>query len=361
MPCREVELLFRPSEFRDLVSGRRRGVGAAALRTLLRVAETPYAAAVSWRNRGFDTGRRPIERVGVPVISVGNLTLGGTGKTPLVEWLARWLRAHDVRVTIISRGYGAEAGAKNDEALELEQRLPDVPHLQNPDRVAAAQVAIEEFECQAILLDDAFQHRRLARDLDIVLIDALEPFGFGHVFPRGTLREPLSGLKRAQVIALSRADHLNSADRETLKAAALRYAPDALWLELAHAPQRLISAAGDSQPLETLRGRRVAAFCGIGNPAGFQHTLQRCGMTNAGFREFPDHYAYQRSDIESLIAWSNALGADAAVCTAKDLVKLGIERLGRLPLWAVAIDLEFLSGQAEFESRLASLCAAAAE
>ncbi|HVW39504.1 MAG TPA: tetraacyldisaccharide 4'-kinase, partial [Pirellulales bacterium] len=138
---------MRPSEFRALVSGQRKGPAAIALRAALRLAETPYAVAVAWRNRGYDVGRRPIERVGVPVISVGNLTLGGSGKTPMVEWLARWLRARDVRVTIISRGYGAEAGARNDEALELEERLPDVPHLQNPDRVEAARVAIEEFEC----------------------------------------------------------------------------------------------------------------------------------------------------------------------------------------------------------------------
>ncbi len=347
--------MFRPSEFRDLVSGRRRGLGAAALRALLRAAEAPYTAAVNWRNRGFDSGRRPIERVSVPVISVGNLTLGGTGKTPLVEWLARWLRRHEIRVTIVSRGYGAEEGARNDEALELEQRLPDVPHLQNPDRVEAAQMAIEEFECQAIVLDDGFQHRRLARDLDIVLIDALEPFGFEHVFPRGTLREPPAGLKRAQVVALSRADHLSPAEREELRRKALHYSPDAMWIELAHAPQRLVSAAGQTQGLETLRGQRVAAFCGIGNPAGFRHTLDRCGAVTVGFREFPDHYAYERSDIESLAAWSDGLGAAAAVCTAKDLVKLGIERLGRAPLWAVAIELEFLSGQAEFEARLASL------
>src|SRR5206468_2100509 len=102
---------------------------------------------------------------------VGNLTLGGTGKTPMVEWIGRWLLERGVRVTLISRGYGAADGSRNDEALELEQKLPGVPHLQNPDRVAAARVAVDEFDCQAILLDDGFQHRRLRRDLDIVLLD----------------------------------------------------------------------------------------------------------------------------------------------------------------------------------------------
>ena len=338
-----------------MVSGQRKGLRAAALRALLRAAEVPYTAAVNWRNRGFDSGRRKIERVGVPVISVGNLSLGGTGKTPLVEWLARWLRSRGVRVTIVSRGYGAEAGARNDEALELEERLPDVPHLQNPDRVAAAKVAIEEFECQCIVLDDGFQHRRLARDLDLVLIDALEPFGFGHVFPRGTLREPLVGLARAHVVALSRADLLEPQERAKIKAVVERAAPQALWLELAHAPRRFASSAGKEQSLDWIRGRRVAAFCGIGNPTGFRRTLEGLGAAVADFREFPDHHAYQRCDIEALAAWGDRLGADALVCTAKDFVKLRVEQIGRLPLWSLAIELKITTGQNELETRLESL------
>jgi tetraacyldisaccharide 4'-kinase len=174
--------------FRDLVSGNRRGLGASLARGVLRLVEWPYTVAVRVRNRRFDRGGRPIERVTVPVISVGNLTLGGTGKTPMVEWLCRRLRAAGLRVTIISRGYRSPDGAVNDEAMELEQKLNDVPHVQNADRVSAAKMAIEEFECQVIVLDDAFQHRSIARDLDIVLLDSLEPFGFEHVFPRGTLR-----------------------------------------------------------------------------------------------------------------------------------------------------------------------------
>ncbi|HUY93299.1 MAG TPA: tetraacyldisaccharide 4'-kinase [Pirellulales bacterium] len=347
--------LLHPSEFRALVSGQRKGLAAAAFRAALRLAETPYAAAVAWRNRRYDSGRWPVERVSVPVISVGNLTLGGSGKTPMVEWLARWLRVRDVRVTIISRGYGAEAGARNDEALELEGRLPDVPHLQDPDRVAAARLAIEEFECQAIVLDDGFQHRRLARDLDLVLVDALEPFGFGHVFPRGTLREPLAGLGRADAVALSRADLVEPADRARLKAAVERYAPHAVWLEVAHAPRRLVSAGGETRPWDELAGQRVAAFCGIGNPAGFRRTLERCGATIAGFREFPDHHAYQRSDVEDLAQWAESLDATMLVCTAKDLVKLRVERIGSAPLWAVAIELEILAGLNQFETLLESL------
>src|SRR5262249_1316013 len=150
-----------------------------------------------------------------------------------------------------------------------------------------AAMAVEEFDCQLILLDDGFQHRRLARDLDIVLVDALEPFGYGHVFPRGALREPLDGLHRAQVVALSRADLVDEATREAIRAQVARHAPRAAWVEIVHAPQSLLNATGTQQPLTALAGQRVAAFCGIGNPAGFRHTLAGCGYDVAGLREFP--------------------------------------------------------------------------
>lgn len=346
--------VFRPSEFRDLVSGRRRGVAATALRGLLSAAEVPYTLAVRWRNRRYDRGAAGVHRIGVPVISVGNLTLGGTGKTPLVHWLVRWFWDHGTRAGVISRGYGARAAdTPNDEARELELRLPGVPHVEQPDRVAAAQRAIKDFHCQALVLDDGFQHRRIARDLDIVLLDALEPFGFGHVFPRGTLREPLDGLARADVVALSRADMLSSTDE--IRREVERYNSRALWLELAHRPRSLVSGSRTEQPLESLAGQPVAAFCGIGNPAGFRHTLDRCGYNMIDFREFPDHYAYTPRDIESLAAWANSLNVAAVVCTEKDLVKLAIDRLGRLPLWAVSIGLEVVAGREALEARLAAL------
>ena len=312
------------------------------------MAETPYAFAMRLRNRLYDAGRKEICTVGVPVVSVGNLTLGGTGKTPFVAWLARWFRDKGVRVTLVSRGYGAERGQQNDEARELEQKLPDVPHVQNADRVAAARLAIEEFECQLILLDDAFQHRRIARDLDIVLLDALEPFGFGHVFPRGTLREPLAGLRRAHVIGLSRADAITAEERAAIRERVKKYSPDAVWIEVSHQPQGLLNSACERTPLTSLAGQKVAAFCGIGNPAGFRHTLAQCGVEIAAFREFPDHHAYSREDVESLAAWA-ASAQSAVLCTHKDLVKLGIATLGPLPLYAVEIGLSFLSGQAELE------------
>lgn len=342
---------FDPAAFRDLVSGRRRGLRARLLRGALRVAEVPYTLAVRWRNWRYDTGRAEIARAEVPVVSVGNLTLGGTGKTPMVEWIARWLRQREWRVAIISRGYGATDG-RNDEALELEQRLPDVPHLQNPDRVAAVRVAVEELESQILLLDDGFQHRRLARDLDVVLLDAAEPFGYGHVFPRGMLREPRGRLRQAHVVVLSRADMVSADERAHLCAAVAREAPGVPWVEVCHAPRCLLAASGEESSLEGLRGARVAAFCGIGNPAGFRHTLERCGAEVVAFREFPDHHAFDRADVASLAAWVDASGASMAVATHKDMVKLGIDQLGAKPVRALVIGLEFLGGREAFEQKL---------
>jgi tetraacyldisaccharide 4'-kinase len=342
--------------FHDIVSGRRRGVIAALMRGLLRLAKTPYSLAVRFRNHRFDRGRG-VRRVAVPVVSVGNLTLGGTGKTPMVEFLARWFRDHDLRVTIVSRGYGAEAGSRNDEALELEQKLPDVPHLQNPDRVAAAETAIEEFETELILLDDGFQHRRIARDLDLVMIDALEPDGLGHVFPRGTLREPLAGLARADVVALSRADMVDVAERQRIRERLQPYAASASWIEVAHRPVGFLSSTGETALISSLSGCNVAAVCGIGNPQAFRHTIDTCGMNVAAMREFADHHNYTREDVQSLSDWADQLEVTAILCTHKDLVKLRIDQLGGKPLWALSIRLEILSGREALENKLNQMIA----
>ena len=349
--------MLDPAAFRDLVSGRRRGVGASLLRGGLQLAEWFYAAAVRWRNQRFDRGTAIVHRVGVPVVSVGNLTLGGTGKTPLVRWLARWFSERGVGVAVVSRGYGARPGQINDEARELERSLPEVPHVQNPDRVAAAGRAIADFGAQLIVLDDGFQHRRIGRDLDIVLLDALEPFGFGHVFPRGTLREPAEGLRRADVVILSRADLLGATERAVVWETVDRYAPGAARAEVVHAPRRLISTAGAEKPLDWLRGQPVAAFCGLGNPAGFRHTLEACGCRIVGFRQFPDHHRYTPADIDTLATWAGQLEISAVLCTGKDLVKLSVDRLGQRPLWAVDIELEFLVGQQALEAKLSALLA----
>jgi len=347
--------------WRDAVSGKDRSWKAACLRAVLSAAEPLVTAGALWRNRRYDRGRAAIHEVGVPVISVGNITLGGTGKTPMTAWLCRWFRRHRIRVAVISRGYGAEAGAVNDEAAVLELQLPDVPHLQNPDRVAAALTAVEELASQLIVLDDGFQHRRLARALDIVMLDALDPFGLEHVFPRGMLREPLGSLARADVIVLSRADQIDAEQIERIRRRMLRYAPRSLWAESRHAPALVLQIGKEPAPADDLRGKRAAAFCGIGNPAAFRKTLSDLRLDVVAFREYPDHHRYRREDIAELSHWAAAHHADLVLCTEKDWVKIQAPSLGGLPLAALRIELQFTAGQEDIERRLAEILATVRE
>lgn len=347
--------MLAASRYIDVISGRRKGITAATARTALAAVEPIYAAAINRRNRRYDQAQVEIQHVDVPVISVGNLTLGGTGKTPMVKWLARWLSDRQLQVALISRGYGAKKGVPNDEALELAQALPQVPHLQNPDRVAAARQAVADFATEVILLDDGFQHRRLVRDLDIVLLDAMEPFGYEHLVPRGTLREPISSLRRAHIVCLTRADQVDAMCRQEIRTRVQREAPDAVWCETAHRPRHLVDVAGKTQPIESLRGQRVAAFCGIGNPAAFCRTLIDSGCEIVTWREFPDHYAFTSRDMEELSHWAQTSSIDSVLCTHKDFVKLPMGSLGEKRLHAVVIELDFLYGETDFETAIARI------
>jgi tetraacyldisaccharide 4'-kinase len=344
--------VLRACEFRDIVSGQRGGLPAHLWRGAFQILELPYGLAVCARNRYYDCRKAAVQRVGVPVVSVGNLTVGGTGKTPLVAWLVRWYQHRGTTAAIVSRGYGGKSGGRNDEALELEQKLPGVRHVQRADRIAAARSAVKEFGCRLVVLDDGFQHRRIHRDLDIVLIDAIEPFGYQHLLPRGLLREPLSSLRRAHVIALSRADLVSAEERSCIQREVGRHAPRSTWVEIAHCPRSLLSWPDRTQSLDFLDGQRVAAFCGIGNPEGFRRTLAGCGLKVVAFREFPDHHPYDQEDIEELASWLQRCEASAGICTHKDLVKILAERLGSCPLSALFVHIEVLTGLAELEAHL---------
>ncbi len=353
-PC-IVILFISPDTYRQIISGARRDPLAAVVRGLLTLAEPPYGCVVRWRNRQFD--RHPDKSVRVPahVISVGNLTLGGTGKTPLVAWIARWWQQRQVPVSIVSRGYGAPENGQNDEALELARRLPDVPHLQNRQRCVAALQAVHELGSEVILLDDGFQHRSLARDLDIVLVDATDPFGGDRLFPRGLLREPIAGLARADVIVVTRCDQVPAERLREIRRRIGQVAPRAALANVIFRPDQLTDASGERQPLSALEGQVVLSFCGIGNPAGFRKTLQTAGLLVQDSQTFPDHHRFTPSDIRRLATWCDASTAAAVICTGKDMVKLPHRQLGRLPLWALQIEPHFQSGQAALEARLRRL------
>lgn len=327
-------------KYHALVGGRSRGAGAAIVRGLLRAASWPYGWAVAVRNKLFDWGWKAVRRADVPVVSVGNLTLGGTGKTPCVEYICRFFRERELRVAILSRGYGAEQGP-NDEALVLEENLPDVPHLQGKDRAALAQTAVEELESEILVLDDGFQHRRLARNLDVVLIDATCPWGHGYLFPRGLLRESPRSLRRAGVIVVTRCDQATAEQRAAINKSIARLAPGVPMAEATHGPVELIAGDGTIEPLTELCERPVSAFCGIGNPQAFRRTLTDLGADLSDFRPYPDHHGYTREDINDLRRWAGEQPSDALIATTqKDLVKICLTHLAERPLRAVRISMQ---------------------
>jgi tetraacyldisaccharide 4'-kinase len=337
------------AEFIAIISGQRSDFVAEAQRTALRIGSWFYGIGVSLRNRSFDFGVRRSRRTPVPVVSIGNITTGGTGKTPFAAFVAGWFREHGVRVTFVSRGYLAAEGQPNDEALVLEQLCPDVPHLQQPDRVAGARRAVDEHHAQLVILDDGFQHRRLHRDLDIVLIDALNPWGFGHLLPRGLLREPVSSLRRSDLIAITRVDQASAEQVGAIRQRIAAIKPDLSMIEVAFPPLRLVNASGQTAGLDSLRRQPVVAFCAIGHPQAFFSMLEREQFDTRDTRTFPDHHDFTSADVADLNRWAESSSATAVVVTQKDLVKLRHDNLGGRPLWAVEIGARIVAGQTEWE------------
>ena len=334
-------------------SGERRGPLAALARAALLGASGPYAAVMASRNRLYDAGILRRVRVPVPVIVVGNLSTGGTGKTPCVEAIARFYRERDVRVAIVSRGYGSETG-NNDEAMVLEENLPDVPHLQGADRVAQALTAVQELESELLILDDGFQHRRLHRDLDIVLLDATQPYFEQHLLPRGPLREPARQLHRAGVVVLTRCDQATVESVSEQRCRLARLVPDGIAVEAVHVAIELIGSDGRTAALDTVRGQSVFAFCGLGNPAAFRRTLADLGANVVEFVTFPDHHGYTREDVAALARRAGQLPSGGlALTTQKDFVKLRAAELGGRPLWAVRVGLRFREGEDRLHGLLA--------
>jgi tetraacyldisaccharide 4'-kinase len=349
-----------------ILRGETNGLLPSLLRGLLWLASFPYGLAMRLRNLAYDRGWKSTWKASCPVISVGNLTAGGTGKTPTVAMLAHWFRARGIRVAIVSRGYRAGEDGRNDEAREWENRLPDVPHVQHADRRVGIRICQEELDCQLILLDDAFQHRQVARDLEIVLIDSLDPFGGGYLLPRGLLREGLRSLRRTDVIVATRTDLVSANRLAEIRTTILRWAPKAAWVESAHAPIGIRNASGQILPLHHLDHQRWLPFCGLGNPEGFLQTLKKLPIELAEPRWFADHHHYTADDLQSLIQQAkrkdpNQRPIDGFLCTGKDLPKIGVDSLGGLPLWAVEIELAVGSGGEGLEDRLQPLAQSALE
>jgi tetraacyldisaccharide 4'-kinase len=339
--------MFDEQFWLQVISGKRRGFASGLLRCLLWLLAPPYRLIIQLRNLAYDNGWKQSVTAPLRIISIGNLTTGGTGKSPLVIWLAEQLRARGRRVCVLSRGYKGSAAGENDESLELADRLPDVPQLVNPDRAASAQIASEELEMEVGLLDDGFQHRQLRRDLDLVLIDATEPFGLGYLLPRGLLREPRGSLRRADRVVITRANQISPERLSALRVELERFCPADRIAICAMVPRQLRQADGRHFPLDVLAGKKLFAFCGLGNPAAFFRTAEPLGQSLVGSRTFPDHHAYTPDDLNRLAEEGRDCGAEALLCSHKDLVKLGRNQLGALPLYALSIEVQFLAGEPE--------------
>lgn len=297
-------------------------------RMLLGLASLPYGFVVGLRDLSFEFGIRPVRKAGVPVISIGNLTTGGTGKTPVVAMVCELLRELQLRPGIISRGYGVAVGQPNDEKLLLEMVLPDVPHVQHRKRIIAARQIMKSSSRpvpEALVMDDGFQHRQLHRDLDLVLVDATNPFGYGRLLPRGLLREPVGALTRADAVLLTRANLVSSQQHEALirqiNEAARRQIP---VFQVSFLPTQLLGVFGQIRDIALREHQTVTAFCGIGAPENFFETIRRMGLRLESPQTliFPDHHQYTPADLEAIREHARSERSQAIMMTLKDLVKI---------------------------------------
>ena len=305
------------------------------------------------------------------VVSVGNLTVGGTGKTPAVELAVRTLADLGHRPAVVSRGYrrqtrGIQVVADTasirldpedagDEPFLLARRLPRVPVIVGANRYEAARLAVERFHATAVVLDDGFQHKTLVKNLEIVMTRARNPWGNGRLLPGGPLREPLAALGRADLIVATEAR--SAVDLEDVRSAAARWAPAVPVLTARYAPVECWEARRmRARPLDSLAGARLLAFAGIASPRGFGATLGELGVDLLEQTAFPDHHWYSSEDLRRLSLRAQVLDAEALVTTEKDWVRLRRLPLPERPLYVVSVQLELLAGDELWRAAFARAC-----
>lgn len=306
---------------RSVLSGRADDAGARCLRGILRGASAVYGLGIAIRNRGYDRAPDRAWSSPAPVISVGNITAGGTGKTPMVAYLAKGLTSRGYRPAVLTRGYRGESTGGSDEVAMLRASEGEFPIVVNADRCAGAHEAVTRFGADVLLMDDGFQHRRLARAVDLVLIDCLCPFGYGALIPRGLLREPVSSLSRAGVVVLTRSDAASDESKAAI-GRTIAEATDAPIVESIHQPVSLLSADDRQLATSELAGRSVGVFCGLGNPEGFLSTVRGLGATITEAMVFDDHHCYTTADIECLEAVKKAEASKWLLTSEKDWGKV---------------------------------------
>jgi tetraacyldisaccharide 4'-kinase len=331
-------------------------LGIRILRMVATVVAWSYDKLTIFRNVLFDLRILKVHKLSCPVISVGNLAVGGTGKTPMVIWLARFLSEEGWRVGVVSRGYKGEETEKvlvvsdgrniiagsdisGDEPQLLARRLPGIPVLCSTKRALAAEAAVEQFRCEVVILDDGFQHRFVARNLDIVMLDSRYPFGDGSLFPRGILREQTAALTRARVLVLSRFDGSEQAEQSHKDL--VGQWPDKTVVTAAHRATRLFGATTQRElPLSFVKNKRLAAFAGIGRPDDFFRTVRDLGADLVHTTALPDHHPLTIELFASLMEEASAKQPELWLTTEKDWVSLPSDLPDSMELLILAVEID---------------------
>ena len=354
-----------------LITTKQRGITPALFRILLMPLSWLYGTIVWIRNYCFTSRILKQKRLPCTVISVGNIVAGGTGKTPAVAAIAKQLQNQGFQVTILLRGYKRRSSENitvvsdgenllcsreesGDEADMLARQLPKIPVVVGKQRYLTGKAALDHFKSDILILDDGFQHRQLTREVDILIIDATQPYGTGALLPIGTLREPITTIHRADIILLTRTDAVdtNIAD---LKVELNQLAPNTPILESVHQPTSLYwlnqSDAHSIMPIENLTGKRLLAVCGIGNPDAFVATLEKYNPEAVGLLAFPDHHVYTESDLQKIHEQKQQCEAEWIVTTQKDEQKFA-SLFTELPIVVLAVELVITDGEGVLKKAL---------
>ncbi|MCX5635848.1 MAG: tetraacyldisaccharide 4'-kinase [Planctomycetota bacterium] len=346
--------------YRKLISGKTAGPAAVVLRLGLRFISLFYAAVIRLRNFLYDNEWLKVTRVNAVVISIGNITTGGTGKTPLVIRLYKQIvqnskyKMQNCGIAILTRGYKT---TKNyvDEPQVLAKNCPDAKVIINPDRVAAAREAINKFAAKVLIMDDGFQHRRLHRDLDIVTIDAACPFGFNRILPAGLLREPLNVLKRADAVVITRCDQIPQNELANLKEKLRQINPNMVIAKAIHSPVGVRTTDGKKIGIAELTAKNIFAFCGIGNPDAFFNTIRKIPANLIGSKIYDDHHHYCADDITDIQKQAQLSKAGLILTTEKDAMKIISDSKLSIPLGCLEIELKFIDAEQEISGLIDSV------
>ncbi|MBL7106160.1 MAG: tetraacyldisaccharide 4'-kinase [Phycisphaerae bacterium] len=332
--------------YRHIISGSAKNIFASLIRLSLFLPAVLYSAVIRLRNVLYNKNLLKSFKAAAPVISIGNITAGGTGKTPLVIWLCNYLCRKDYKCAILTRGYKSKKNKYSDEPAALAKNCPSAKVIINPDRCEGAQQAINQYHSQLLVMDDGFQHRRLKRDLDIITVDSTNPFGYGKILPAGLLREPLSALKRANAAILTRCDQVSDSQLHEIEQKLRKHNPDLKIARTIHKPTRVVAFEKGCIQLDQIRNKKIFAFCGIGNPDSFFNTIKTLGCTLTGKRIYNDHHNYTKQDLTDIYEEAIYLQADMILTTHKDWTKITLlPSAEKHPTLAcLEVDIDFTQG-----------------